>query len=84
MCIKNIVGLIHCQILANTIDIENCRTKLFTSLCFQPDMFEQIKQICSSQFVKLTHTNANIICICNKDLPIEKTIEMRAIIINML
>lgn len=84
MHIKNIVGLIYCQTLSNAIDVNNSRTKLFTSTHLQPDLFAQTKHICSSLHTKITLTNANVICICNNDLIIDKTIEMRAIIINMI
>lgn len=83
MTIRNIVGNIHCQFLYQEIDTGNYRTKLFTSTNLQSELYERIKEICSSEYTQLTHTNASIICTCNYDIQVDKSIEMRAIIINM-
>lgn len=83
MNIRNIIGNIHCQFLYEEIDVGNYRTKLFTSTNLQPELYAQIKQICSPVHTQLTHTNASVICMCNCDIHLDKSIEMRAIVINI-
>lgn len=84
MTIRNIVGLIHCQFLSNDIDTKNYRTKLFTSTCVNESLFGQIKQICSTEYRKLTLTNANVICIGSHNILLDISMQKRAIVINMI
>jgi hypothetical protein len=84
MLIRNIIGLVHCQFLSCDIDNSNYRTKLFTSNDLRADIYGQLKYICSSEYTQSTHTNASVICACLTDTHIEKSIEMRAIVIDMI